>query len=221
MNTLKDSGRMLAHAQLSIDLNGYPELVPGVVNNAIDLNGNNQYIDLGTHNDECMGNLNECNFGISLFFWLKIHDYEDNMYILSTGLNGIRIYYNQDYIYITVDNLKESWRISTPKFETDEWHFIELSWHPDAGLSFYIDGKLQDHVHSREIPLQTLREQSQFYIGRPNNLDIQGLRRYSYGNMAIDELEIWYARRDALIAFDYIIRGKFKIVEIIFSQKLV
>lgn len=207
MDTIINGGRRLEHDWLTIDLTGYPESVPGKVNNAIRLNGNQQYIDLGERTDECMGNFDHCKFGISIFFWLKINEYDDKMFIMSTGTNGIKLYYNQGFVYVTLDNDRKSWRISVPRLQKNVWHYIEFSWHKDIGLSFYVDGELRDQVGYRDIPGTFYTGSSHFYIGRPNEGDVQG-RRYNFGYLEIDELEIWYARRDMLLAFQYIIRGK-------------
>lgn len=213
LDEVADSGRRIPHASLPIILSGYPQLLPGKVNNAIDLNGDQQYIDLGENHEECLGNLEFCRFGVSLFFWLKINQYDNNMYILSTGIDGIRVYYNQDYILVTLNNDRKSWRISVPELSRNTWHFVELSWHPDKGLSLFIDYKLQSHVGNVDIPQQAVQDQSHFYIGRPNSYDVQG-QSFNYGDLAIDELEIWYSTRDVLLAHGYIIRGKFEDVNI-------
>ena len=206
MDEVADSGRRIEHAQLPISLSGYPQLIPGIVNKALSLNGNQQYIDMGENGDECLGNLDLCKFGLSLFFWLNIDQYDNNMYILSTGTDGVRVYYNQGYIYVTLNNDRKSWRVSVPELAIDTWHFVELSWHPDKGLSFYVDDNLRATTGYRDIPAQLGEDERHFYIGRPNPYDVQG-QSFTYGHMAVDELEIWYSTRDILLAFEYIIRG--------------
>lgn len=206
MEAIKDGGRQIEYARLPVMLTGNPLLAPGKFGNALVLNGKNQYIDFGGRKDKCLANLDYCNFGISIFFWVKVSEYDYNMYLLSTGNEGIKIYYNLGYIYITVDHDRKSWRMSVPKVTENEWHFLELSWHPDFGLSFYVDNEFQELVSYRSIPEIRTTGSEHFYIGAPNLDDIKG-QTFNYAKMMVDDVEIWYGRREELLAFDYIIRG--------------
>ncbi|XP_053386148.1 uncharacterized protein LOC123539409 isoform X3 [Mercenaria mercenaria] len=207
MEAIKDGGKQIDFKSLPVMLKGYPLLVPGKFGNALKLSGNSQYIDFGERTDACLTNLDACDFGISIFFWVKIDSYDNNMYLLSTGEEGIKLYYNRGYIYITVDHGRKSWRMSVPEITENEWHFLELSWHPEFGLSFYIDNELQDLVSYRSIPEIRATGSEHFYIGAPNTEDVRG-QRFSYADMAVDEVEIWYGRREELLAFDYIVRER-------------
>ncbi|KAL4216896.1 neuroligin protein binding [Mactra antiquata] len=205
MDKIIDDGKQLENDDFIVKIFGRPLLVPGKIDAALKLNGNTQFIDLGEHGDSCLGNLEECGFGLSIFFWAKIENYNYYMYLLSTGSAGIKMYYLHNYIFITIDNNRKSWRLSAPKVSQDEWHFFELSWHPEFGLSLFIDNDLIDHVTSISIPEVSATGSEHFYIGSPNTEDIRG-QRFSYADMAIDQLEIWYGRREELLAFDYIVR---------------
>lgn len=200
-----DNNGTIIVSDIPIKLVGSPLLVPGKFGKSLKLNGRSQYADFGERGQTCLTNLGHCTFGISIFMWVKLN-YDNNMYMLSTGSDGIKMYYSLGYIYITVDHDRKSWRISVPKISEDEWHFLELSWHPDFGLSFFVDNKLQDYVTFRSIPQTQVSGSEHFYIGAPNSDDVTG-QRFSYGNMALDDMEIWYGRREELLAFDYIVRG--------------
>ena len=211
MDEFKDDGKMLAHESLPIMLHGNPALVPGRIGNAIKLNGGLQYIDFGDQTDKCLGNLEKCSHGLTISFWAKFNRYTYDMYILSTGLNGIRMYYIDGYIYLTIDKNGKSWRGSIPKPELGKWYYLELSWHPEFGLSYYLNNELRDHEDFRNVPVTTNKGTDKFLIGAPNKGDTTG-QRYSYAAMEIDEMEIWYGRREELLAFEYIIRGMFKLL---------
>lgn len=98
--------------------------------------------------------------------------------------------------------------MTTPRFETDRWYHVEISWHPSYGLRLYVDNELK--ADSPRVPIDDLGQdgEGRFYIGRPNNGDMPG-GHYTTGNFDIDELEVWYGRREDLIAFGYIDRGSF------------
>ncbi|XP_052814372.1 uncharacterized protein LOC128241470 isoform X5 [Mya arenaria] len=205
MDEIVDNGRRLAHESLIINLSGFPLLVPGVKNSGLQLDGNSQYVDVGKHGDKCLGNLDQCPFGISIFFWLKVAEYYDNMYILSTGQDGIQIFCDQGYIYVILNNKQNSWRIGVEEVTKDQWHFFELTWHPEHGMDLFIDGNMT-HADSRAIRELTWTDDSNFYIGRPNPFDVAG-RGFRYARVSLDELEVWYAWRGYLVAWGHVLRG--------------
>lgn len=67
----------------------------------------------------------------------------------------------------------------------------------------YIDSELQGKSGKQYV---TSYGRGNFYIGHPNQGDVPSVR-YSTGNFDIDEMEIWYGKRDDLIAFGFIDRG--------------
>ena len=97
--------------------------------------------------------------------------------------------------------------VTTPKLDTDRWYYIEMSWHPDHGLKFFVDNQLVGEAPSSYVPPSLARDMSHFYIGQANIGDVpRGGHRN--GNFDIDELEVWSARREDLLAFGYIDRCK-------------
>ncbi|GFR98028.1 LOW QUALITY PROTEIN: neurexin-2-alpha, partial [Elysia marginata] len=90
------------------------------------------------------------------------------------------------------------------RLDTDRWYFVELTWHPDSGLKVYVDNELKGST-SKDF-VAPASERSSFRIGRPNQGDVSNAR-YATGNFDIDELEIWYGKREDLMAFGFIDRG--------------
>ena len=206
MDSISVDGKSLAHASLPVRLYGSPSLVPGKINKAIELSGQIQFIDLGASSETCLGNIQLCHFGKYISMWIKIDEYDYNMYLMSTGRNGVRIYHIAGYIFVTVDSGNKSWRITVPRMSEKVWHFVELSWHPEFGLELLVDGEKTEQNASRPIPVSDSYP-GNFYIGGPNFGDTSG-QRFSYAKMAVDDVEIWYGRREELLAFDYIMGGK-------------
>ncbi|KAL3854429.1 hypothetical protein ACJMK2_013699, partial [Sinanodonta woodiana] len=200
----KIRGSQLEHPSLTIEVFGNPVSVPGKIGKAITFNGPDQYINLGDHHDKCLGNLKKCPHGITISVWIKFNT-ENNMYILSTGQDGIRVFYRNGYIYVTLETMEKSWRASAQSPRIREWHYLEISWHPEFGLNIYIDNKLKEHSNFRNVPPSPDGRAKMFYIGRPNEGDTAG-ERFDYSRMSVDEMEIWYGRREELLAFDYIVR---------------
>ncbi|XP_025090814.1 uncharacterized protein LOC112562040 isoform X3 [Pomacea canaliculata] len=151
----------------------------------------------------CMGNLARCTQGITLSAWMKFRSFENDMVFLSTGQNGLLMIYRDGYVHVSADGRG---LVTTPRFETDRWYHVEISWHPSYGLRLYVDNELK--ADSPRVPIDDRGQdgEGRFYIGRPNNGDMPG-GHYTTGNFDIDELEVWYGRREDLIAFGYIDRG--------------
>ena len=65
-----------------------PSLICGIHGRALQFNGIDQYVDLGTHDDECMGNPDLCPNGFTWAMWLKIEPNNgvDTNFILSSPI---------------------------------------------------------------------------------------------------------------------------------------
>lgn len=200
----KISGKRLIDDSLYITVNGDPQLIPGRVGYAVNLNKSNQYINLGSHLNTCLGNLEKCTNGILLSSWMKFGPYRNNMYYYSTGKGGISMYQREGYLYVNFLSDSKKWKLQIPNLKQDTWHFVELSWHPQSGLSMYVDNKLVGHSYAISYK-DSLPQGKEFLIGRPNHGESKGSP--SAPNFAIDELEIWYGTRDDLLASNYIVRG--------------
>ncbi|GFN82964.1 neurexin-2-alpha [Plakobranchus ocellatus] len=197
----------LNHPVLSIRLVDGPQLVPGKVNNALRLRGRGQYADLGRQSTDCLSNLQACTQGITVAAWMRFRRFENNMVFLSTGENGILMMYRDGYIQVSVDGRGI---ISLPRFDFGRWYFVELSWHPESGLRVYVDNELKGETSKDYVAPSS--ERSTFRIGHPNQGDVN--TRYATGEFDIDELEIWYGKREDLLAFNFISRGEFDIDEL-------
>ncbi|XP_056012893.1 uncharacterized protein LOC125678424 isoform X7 [Ostrea edulis] len=197
-------GNDLVHQDLPLRLHGGPQLVQGVIGYALHLDGNNQYLDVGIHDNECLGNLQKCSNGITVSSWLNFKDYTKNMYILSTGNNGIRMYQKAGETIAVVHQNGKEWEVAIPNLEKQVWHFVELSWHPDFGLNMYVNNTLVSHSSYTNVVPNVRRSGTRVYVGRANNGDTG--ETTTTAMMTADEMEVWYGRREGLVAFDYILR---------------
>ena len=48
-------------------------VIPGMFGNAIYIDGNTAFVDFGIHTSGCFFNPNECDSGMTMSFWLRIH----------------------------------------------------------------------------------------------------------------------------------------------------
>ena len=89
MDEIRD-GKMVHRTFKNIQAINQPHLTVGRVNNALNLNGNHQYLDVGKHSEICFGNVAYCLDGLTNAMWLKFHSMEDYSYVLSNG-KGIQV----------------------------------------------------------------------------------------------------------------------------------
>ncbi|KAL8566603.1 hypothetical protein ACOMHN_054825 [Nucella lapillus] len=194
----------IVHSDLNIRLTGRPQLVPGRVGFALELAGSGRYADLGQQSHTCMGNLAHCKQGITVSAWMRFRSFENNMVFLSTGSSGLLLLFKDGFVLASADGRDQ---ISAPRLETNRWYHVELSWHPNHGLRLFIDNQ---QVSGNSIPHTYTgtprRDYSHFYIGKGNYGDVRGASMVT-GDFDVDELEIWYKRREDLLAFGYIDRA--------------
>ena len=202
------SGNKLLHPNMMVDLYGNAGTVRGKIGGALQLDGNSQYADFGNQGDSCFGNLDLCQHGMHLAMWLRPGQLNDNMDLIHTGSNGMKVWYANGRLHFSFKTTTQEWKLSTDQFDPLNWQFLEWSWSEDGGIKVYVNTQLvastnevKDRPHS-DLDHQTM-ESENFYLGRGDGLS----SRHRYGNMTLDEMEYWYGNRDYLLAFDYIQRG--------------
>jgi len=108
------SNNRVVHRSLNIDVNGAAQTVHGKVGNAVNLNGNGQYLNVGKQTNSCFGNLDLCHHGLLMSTWLRPGQLREGMDFASTGANGISARYVNgqvgqsfihSFIYIFIHNL--------------------------------------------------------------------------------------------------------------------
>ena len=197
----------ILHPSMMIRAYGKPKLVDGIANQAVYLNGEGQYLDFGEHGESCLGNLRYCKHGITGSLWAKFPQFYPGMHYISTGLNGINIFYDKSALKVTANIPEKQWDLEMPPLTLDEWNFIEFSWHPKDGLKVYLNKDLVGNATApKKVPKHQDKGVSHLYVGRPNrNFPVN--TNSTYGHFTIDDFDIWQGRREDLIAFNYINRG--------------
>lgn len=204
MDAIRDN--KLVHPLLTIPVNGNPVIVPGKVNGAIRLDGNRQYVDIGDFTKACLGNMEHCNHGLTGSMWINFRSLNENAYYLSSG-GGLRIYHSGGKLWIVLERSGKRWEVGVPNLKTDDWYFLEYSWHPEKGLQVFVNNKLMGEA-KQSTTVTSSTTSGRVLIGSANSGDVAG-GRFRYGDAIIDEVETWYRDREDLIAFNYLLRGKF------------
>ena len=200
------SNKLPKPESLDIIIHGRPELVPGKRDKAIQLDGNGQYLDLGQHPDSCLGNLTQCHHGTTGSMWANFKDFNQNTYYYTNG-NGVAVYYKDDKLHYSFTSGNQRWEVAVPDLDPDRWYFLEYTWHPEKGLRVYVNNRLQG-VDSRPDTVSPAPDKptNHVYVGRANRDDVNG-RNFRFPDVMLDDVETWYADRDYLVAFGYLVRG--------------
>ena len=132
------AGSHLISPGLDIELNGGPSLVWGKIGAALNLNGNGQYADFGNQAKTCFGNLNLCRHGIHWATWFHAGQLKNNMELISTGENGMRIWYANEQLHFSFKTTTREWNLSTKNFDPNNWQFLEISWSEQNGIQVYV-----------------------------------------------------------------------------------
>ena len=102
---------------------------------------------------KCCGCFTEkCHHGILVRGWFNIEDLINNGGILSTGMNGIDMSYQNGRLIVTADAADKRWQVETGDISERKWQFLEVSYHPKYGLILYKDGvSTVIHQHKSRI----------------------------------------------------------------------
>ena len=143
-------GDRINHPTTLIRTFGSPNLVSGKIGQALRLTGRLQKAEFEHVDDSCLGNLDLCHHGVLLSLWLRFDKLEEGMYYISTGINGITVSYVDRKLRIKAATTTRQWKLSTSRMEKREWHYVEISWDPAAGLKLYVDNELHTETKGWE-----------------------------------------------------------------------
>jgi hypothetical protein len=78
-------GTVIVHPDQPVSAHNGATLVPGKVGNGVQLEGGGEYVTLGDQGKVCMGNLELCQHGMMISFYLKLRRMQQDSYVLSSG----------------------------------------------------------------------------------------------------------------------------------------
>lgn len=172
---------------------GGPTVVEGKVGEALELNGADQYVDVGHPADGSLDFGQNIDFTIAA--WIKVSETPADQYtIVSKGDRGdsprILFKINGDLAYITIANepgggQKPDFTSNTPVVD-GEWHYVAFVADRRNATMIYVDGVLDAQgIGSDATDVNT---QSPLYIGKSHQ-DGNDPRRFLEG--LIDEVSIY------------------------------
>ena len=181
---------------------GGPRLVRGKVGNGLATNGNAQFVEGGAFNDECLGNIGTCWYGLTLGMWLNLPRIQNGAYIVYTGPGGMSLYIDNDGALTGrfVWNNRQ-WLVKYPGIKAGKWYYVELTWEKVSGAKMFVNLMEVDSQLFFK-PIQQAPTNNNFYLSRSPEAPVK------YANAMMDEVELWYGNRKDLIRTKFILRGE-------------
>ena len=195
-------GREVLGSVLKTTVRGSSSVVEGKMGDALSFDGRRTYVEGGDQSDTCLGDLEICQYGITVAMWIKFDNLEDATQVISSGNKGFRIYYRNGQLYGEVKQGDKSWKVGYGGLETATWYYLEITWEPSTGLKMFID--MKEVAGEARFTTEAVQEgTSELYIGRDNT----EMRSERYLAAAVDEVQMCYGDRKKLIDTGFIIRG--------------
>ncbi|XP_037113721.1 adhesion G-protein coupled receptor D1 isoform X4 [Syngnathus acus] len=170
-----------------------PDIVEGMVNNGIFLNGDNggTFLHFGSYQNSCISDPTLCGpDGITFSFFWKNHEAESRFAVASGGKvisNGFSVYTNPlgGYVEFYTRGNNHRWKVNI-KVPGPFWTHILFTWKKTAGLKVYINGTFTAGDESGSISENYGDPYPDLVIGTGND------KTYGhYVTGAFDEFVIW------------------------------
>ena len=171
-------------------------LVAGQIGNAIFIDGNNQYIDYGIHQNECFYDQDECAEGVTFALWFKVHSDA----VISTAIDTGATHTQSGEVYMAYirnhdlklsikwDQMYDFYKV--PNFLLLTWIHVTFTWDRRIGIRAFLNGCDADPTNSKGYASRTPREKARvktysFTVGTGKN------GTFEFGQMALDEMMAW------------------------------
>ena len=135
----ESDGDHVPNPDVEIRLHNEARLVEGIVGNGVELHGRGEYVTLGDQQKTCLGDLDSCENGLTMSFYLKPKRLLQDGYFVSGG--PMSIYYKNGRMYAKFSTSTRTWVVSTDQVEEGEWQKLDFSWDKDKGLEMFINNE--------------------------------------------------------------------------------
>ena len=180
------------HAGHNVYAMNRPQVVRGWIDEAVSLDGINQYIS-GGPNCSCQGNLQSCFHGFTLRARVRPQGLVDGMYLFSSA--AYDIYYRNGRIWADFRTPSRAWSVHSTAFDLNNWNLFEWSWHPSKGLHMFVNGREVALDSASRANTDGYDTRRMFYVGRANT----DMTSEKYGKFIVDDVQLWEAYREVLI----------------------
>lgn len=109
--------------------------------------GDDDYIEIDATALVCLFDVESCDNGITIGFFVSMQELEENTVIFSTGGEvetnyGFVCIYALGKFQLTVTSLTKVWHTSFDRFELNVFTRLDFSWHHEQGVAAYVNGFL-------------------------------------------------------------------------------
>ena len=156
------------------------------------------YLSYGNQRNRCLGNIERCNYGITIVLWVCKYERRERYFLSSGGqdkksFGGLALSYNNPpSMGCRITTSTTVWSITThEKLQVGRWYYVGITWSQADGLTFFLNGKPVVKDKTGSLNKTTINKHNNFDIGRTNGvLDIHRDSIY-YADGLVDELIIW------------------------------
>ncbi|XP_060579493.1 uncharacterized protein LOC132736386 isoform X3 [Ruditapes philippinarum] len=172
---------------------------PDVSSGGILINSSTQYIEFGSHENNCLIKPDSCLHGLTISFTIKFHKFEENTYFFTSGGQlpdgvGLAVIYRFGKIQFILTTVTQSWFINCGKnhVRPNQFHTIMVSWQVNIGLEVFVNNIL---IEATKVPLphqSALVNATTVYIGKQPSTTIKV-------DFVLQIVTIWYVHVDILV----------------------
>ena len=167
----------------------------GYVGRGLTLNGNDQWVEFGSHQDSCFGNVSHCNHGFSFALWVKFGSKPDDpshcQYVFASGdvtrADSFEVCRSAGKLHVAVTDQNRKCLSSTHPVQQYVWFHVALTWNAGVCLTVLIDGAPLSQPITTNVSLPDQDPGIQVTVGkRP------GSNMAAYiADVTVDELYFW------------------------------
>ncbi|PVD37938.1 hypothetical protein C0Q70_00540 [Pomacea canaliculata] len=165
----------------------------GKIEGALSFTGSRSYADLGDMSGTCIADLQMCEYGLYFSFWVTFGRLDNGPATLLSS-PSVRVYQDGTQLVANARKSTEFWETRYQGLQPRAWYFVEVSWHPNDGISLYVN--LQRYGYQPNPTYRPQETRPTAHMGGGTQL------------ATLDELDVYYADRDTLLNIDFIERGE-------------
>lgn len=173
-------------------INGGFNTVSGLVGSALELRGNETYVDFGVSPSSCLNRPVTCRSGFTITFWMKIPNFQGNKIVLQLGQHR----FSRGFTLWTRRGLKKNVGFSVNtlhrKYDwvqdwyNDHWNHVALKWDNNTGiLSIYLNCTIVKVINESEKATPINDDKTSRLILGASHAKRKNMR------LMIDEFAIW------------------------------
>ena len=149
------------------------------------------YVDIGQHQNDCLGNIMLCTKGLTLSLWFQGQKQKAKYPVLFIS-SSIKVHFKQGKndldLYITLTNTthQKAYTSGLPVVTFDEWHLIAITYSTNKDFEVYYDGHKLDNALPTFITTATLS---------PVNVQFGCSSALDCGKFHYDDFRFWNVRK--------------------------